>query len=315
MASVPRSKIEIAFDVFRLWLGDPKTRIPTLLILAGLPLVASPWWQPVVNGFVVKWLEVNPQLLNDSEFWLATSGWVLIILGIILYIRASHTLATSLTTTSSTSDITLDSTVPEGIQRNAITAFGQLGTACIDLPIAQMEGLVQEKRAVTRTRVRLIESLASSVQSNFVISPEYAKAVGNKFAERIVREQINLDRVTAVAAEEINKTAQQTKSQQAETAEIQPIDPDWLNQFEAEARRVSTDAMSLLFGKILAGEIQRPSSFSMRTISSLRGLDLKTATLFRKFCSCCISIAIPVLGVPQLLDARVISLGGSAGSN
>ena len=54
MASVPRSKIEIAFDVFRLWLGDPKTRIPTLLILAGLPLVASPWWQPVVNGFVVK---------------------------------------------------------------------------------------------------------------------------------------------------------------------------------------------------------------------------------------------------------------------
>ena len=53
----------------------------------------------------------------------------------------------------------------------------------------------------------------------------------------------------------------------------------------------------------------------MRTVSSLRGLDLKTATLFRKFCSCCVSITIPIPNAPQLQDARVVSLGGNAAAN
>ena len=49
----------------------------------------------------------------------------------------------------------------------------------------------------------------------------------------------------------------------------------------------------------------------MRTIKSLRALDVGTATLFRKLCSCCVSVRVG----HSIIDARVPSLGGNAGSN
>jgi hypothetical protein len=70
--------------------------------------------------------------------------------------------------------------------------------------------------------------------------------------------------------------------------------------------------MQLLFGRILAGEIQRPSSFSIKTVKLLGELDSGAANLFRHFCSLCVSLKA---GNLYYLDARVPSLGGNAASN
>ena len=56
-----------------------------------------------------------------------------------------------------------------------------------------------------------------------------------------------------------------------------------------------------------------PGSYSIRTIKTLGELNQNTAALFKKLCSACV-----VLGIPNnehIIDIRVSSFGGKAGSN
>ena len=85
------------------------------------------------------------------------------------------------------------------------------------------------------------------------------------------------------------------------------ITDDWLNALEVEARQKSTEEMQALFGKILAGEIRRPGSYSIRAVKILGSIDQKVATHFVRLCSLCISTH------PE--DVRVCSLGNNANTN
>ena len=70
--------------------------------------------------------------------------------------------------------------------------------------------------------------------------------------------------------------------------------------------------MQSLWPKVLTGEVQRPGSTSIQTLSILRNLDQATAQLFEKLCSACISLGPEA---NQFSDARVPSLGGDAAHN
>jgi hypothetical protein len=94
--------------------------------------------------------------------------------------------------------------------------------------------------------------------------------------------------------------------------DVQLISADWLNAFENEAAQMSTEQMQRLFGKILAGEIRRPSSYSIKTIKIMAQLDNQAAALFKLVCSLSMSIYYPE---NHILDARVVSLGGNAAAN
>ena len=70
--------------------------------------------------------------------------------------------------------------------------------------------------------------------------------------------------------------------------------------------------MQKLWGKILAGEVERTGNTSIKTLGILKNLDKAVATLFAKLCFTCVSIR------PDgriFLDARVPSLGGDASNN
>ena len=97
-----------------------------------------------------------------------------------------------------------------------------------------------------------------------------------------------------------------------EVPETEP-DHDWAARFFTEVQDVSSEEMQVLWAKVLAGEVERPGSTSVRTLGLLRDLDLGTAGLFAKFCSACVYV-LPE-GGRDMLDARVPSLGGKAASN
>ncbi|MCY4354212.1 MAG: DUF2806 domain-containing protein [Truepera sp.] len=69
--------------------------------------------------------------------------------------------------------------------------------------------------------------------------------------------------------------------------------------------------MQSLWAKVLAGEVRRPGSASVRTLSILRNLDQVTAALFSRLCSVCVSFSLG----GELIDIRVPSLGGEPGQN
>ena len=89
-------------------------------------------------------------------------------------------------------------------------------------------------------------------------------------------------------------------------------DHDWTARFFSDVQDVSSEEMQSLWGKVLAGEVERPGSTSILTLSILRNLDQATASIFRKLCSICISIR---LDGNQFIDARVPSLGGNPSNN
>lgn len=200
--------------------------------------------------------------------------------------------------------------IPAPIRKNAAQALARLCTAAVEYPISLIENATAEKRAESRARVRLIDASASQLADQLRTSPEYARAAATKFAQKIVRERVNVDRVAAIAVEELNVAPPSSATD--ESSEVAPISEDWLNAFESEAAQMSSEQMQLLFGKILAGEIRRPSSFSIKTLKMMSQLDNQAASLFRILCSLSVSIRVPQLGM--VMDARVVSIG-HAGSN
>lgn len=88
-------------------------------------------------------------------------------------------------------------------------------------------------------------------------------------------------------------------------------DHDWTARFFGGGQDISSEEMQILWGKILAGEVERPGSTSIRTLDILRNLDKETASLFNIFCSLCIWLKIG----DDVLDVRVPSLGRNAGEN
>jgi hypothetical protein len=81
-----------------------------------------------------------------------------------------------------------------------------------------------------------------------------------------------------IAVDEVND-----KPQQQDAA--QEIDDDWLNLYAKIAEDKTSEELQSLFGKILAGEIQRPGTFSLRTLQFLSTLSRSDAQEISRFFS------------------------------
>ena len=204
-------------------------------------------------------------------------------------------------------DLVLDSTIPAPIRKGAFKAFGQLCTALIDVPLGGLRRRDAEKWAETEARIKIIGENADQIAQQMNVPPEYAKRAGNKFAEKIIREQINLDKTSAIAANELKKENFDSSAEQsADSDEEKIINDDWLNSFEEEARQKRSEDMRLLFGRILAGEIRKPGRYSIRTVRILGQLDQNAATLFKRLCSVSAGLIDSASG--NIISFKAISL-------
>ena len=144
----------------------------------------------------------------------------------------------------------------------------------------------------------MLVSPDSSVQGQL----EFGAAVTQRFQFQEEKRQSNIEQVVMKAALEL----------EGKEVEDHEPDHDWTARFFNDVQDVSSEEMQQLWGKILAGEVERPGSTSLRTLSILKNLDQSTANTFQRLCSAC------VLFEPtdaSLVDARVPSLGGNPGKN
>ena len=89
------------------------------------------------------------------------------------------------------------------------------------------------------------------------------------------KKQLNLESVTAYAAEELKNE---------EPIDDEPLNEDWTTRFFNIAEDISNEEMQALWGRILAGEIKSPKSYSLRTLEFLKNLSKEEAECFMKFC-------------------------------
>lgn len=88
-----------------------------------------------------------------------------------------------------------------------------------------------------------------------------------------IRQQNNIENVLECAIQEIS---------QVNSVSDEPVDDDWITRFFSIVKDISNQEMQYVWGKILAGEISSPKSFSLRTLETLRNISSDEAKLFQK---------------------------------
>jgi len=108
-------------------------------------------------------------------------------------------------------------------------------------------------------------------------------------------------RVVEIAAQEITQSPPSTDTNAL-------IDDDWLAFFKGKVDQLGSDEAKLLFGKVLAGEIKQPGSFSKRSIGILAEMGPVVGRLFDALCN--------ISTVISKQHVRVMTLGmGDVGEN
>lgn len=100
--------------------------------------------------------------------------------------------------------------------------------------------------------------------------PERAQ---NRIEYQEQKRQQNIEKVTQIAAEQLENE---------KTVSEEKVDKDWTTRFFNYAQDVSNEEMQGLWGRILAGEVKNPKSFSLRTLELIRSLSKSDAELFSK---------------------------------
>jgi len=112
------------------------------------------------------------------------------------------------------------------------------------------------------------------------INPTIEERTQERINFQETKKQINIENITACAADELKNE---------HPISDKPLDEDWTTRFFKIAEDISNEEMQALWGKILAGEIKRPQSYSLRTLELIRNLTKIEANIFIKVANFAIS--------------------------
>lgn len=129
------------------------------------------------------------------------------------------------------------------------------------------------------SELKLIQDSSHATDSQGRVEPkldlsELATSVANADFSESIRKEVNVAK-SIMVAEDILSSDQQEASDK-------PIEDDWLYSWRDYAGRVSSSELQDLWGRILAGEVKQPGSYSMRTLEFLKGLSKAEAELISK---------------------------------
>ena len=100
-----------------------------------------------------------------------------------------------------------------------------------------------------------------------------AMAQRNLIAERM-RAELNVGKALLNASVELEEDEQEPPNR--------GVDDDWLLRWRESAGRVSSDTLQGLWGRVLAGEVKSPGTFSFRTLEFLKTLSQEEARQIEK---------------------------------
>ena len=211
-------------------------------------------------------------------------------------------------------DFALDQSIPPPIRKGLWAAAKRLGTALVETPAGYLERRSTEKWAETEARVKIIEESGDQIRQQIKIDPEFPQRASNTFARQILREQLNREKVLGITTNLLKKKKyDDSVNQQTDNGAERTINEDWFNIFEKEASQKSSEDIQRRFAQVLAGEIEKPGSCSIKAVKALGDMDQETAELFQRLCS--MSVALEDLFDESIYDLRVPSLGGKPGQN
>lgn len=109
---------------------------------------------------------------------------------------------------------------------------------------------------------------------------ELAQRASSRMAFQELTKQQNIDNIVYNAREELKNIKNVSE---------EPVDKDWVFRFFNSVENISNEDLQKIWGRILAGEIKTPNSYSYRALEVLKNMTPKEIEVFQKFISICVT--------------------------
>lgn len=131
--------------------------------------------------------------------------------------------------------------------------------------------------AISETNSLPVEYENGNLSMNTVNFEDFVQRAQYRANYQLLREQNNIEGVVGKAYQELLD---------APEVPSDPVDEDWTARFFNIVKEINTEEMQHIWSKILAGEIRKPGSFSMRTLETIRNITREEATAFQRVVPC-----------------------------
>ena len=178
---------------------------------------------------------------------------------------------------SSWSDALQELNLPKLILGPAGEALSRFVGHVADVPSEYVNSFTQSIKDKRDARTEVSKALANAVAKEVGTDHDLVHRAAQSFLAKELRSQANKEAVAKKAVEHLAD-----ESEPSGTTPETP-DDDWLNMFERYAESASSEKLRDLWGRVLAKQISKPKSFSLRTMRFVSELDAETAKLFEKY--------------------------------
>ncbi len=106
----------------------------------------------------------------------------------------------------------------------------------------------------------------------------------------------------------LTRILQSAQSQLTDEARPELVGDDWFANFREKARTCSDEDFAKLWASLLAGEVNKPGSYSQKTVNILADMDVQTANVFARLCKYALTTETGiVLVVPKEIIGSKVS--------
>ena len=158
------------------------------------------------------------------------------------------------------------------IKARTKSAFGRVIGSAANLAAAKLDAWANEIRNVDRMDSAIYDAAVKTIGGD---EKQLSRILGEISAGHI-RKLANKKHVVERATEHIGDPQPDGEP----LAEDGEVNPDWLDFFGDYADKANAQAVRDLWGRVLAGEIRRPGTFSLYTLRILAELDQQVARWF-----------------------------------
>ncbi len=168
--------------------------------------------------------------------------------------------------------------LPPSILKSLRNAADKLVRGATEYGMTYIDEAITKRKTIAAGRQLVLQSAAGVVAKKVTDDDKLLDRALDVFATDLIGKQQNKEKVLAVAVSELQGTKSFDVSEKV-------IDEDWLDAFSTVASQKSNADVQQLLGKILAGEIRQPGTFSPLTLHILSILTPEIARFFETFCN------------------------------
>ncbi|WP_428058199.1 DUF2806 domain-containing protein [Candidatus Avelusimicrobium faecicola] len=149
-----------------------------------------------------------------------------------------------------------------------------------------------EKRMAKATAEK-IRIIADACQNSLQFPLNYNDAEGLEISTNLSAQELCRRSIARKIFQEMNKQqnieevleyAKNILEQEKEVSK-EPVSQTWLSNFFEAAGNVEEEDLQKIWGKLLAGEIKQPNSYSLRTLNTLKNMTSNEARIFQSLSS------------------------------